>query len=401
MGSPRQVIIFSGAVFDSPIWTNRQHVATRLAKRGWKVLYVEPRLFWPRMLFGGYPGAKSSLRWLLRVHIPQRVHNNMWVISQLNAIPWGREVSWISWVNHFINYWAVRFYARRLGFFDGSPPAVLLYDTEAAQYLSVFPESRVVYDCVDDHKVQAGVDRNPERVEQEEQLIAKRADAITVTTKPLYERFSHFNRNTHLVPNAADIDAFRAKPDTIPDDITVVPRPRIGVIGTIDPYKVDVQLLEQIARKRSDWHIVLIGPVTRIGKVGNKTSVFSLPNVHVLGTKSHKEIPAYVHALDVAIIPYVASEYNRSSFPLKFWEYMASGIPVVSSGLPTLKQYSYVAPVVESAGEYIEHIESILTLNAGDRSEGIAIASRDARIAEAEHHDYSGRVEAIERLLIQ
>jgi glycosyltransferase involved in cell wall biosynthesis len=398
MGSSRRVIIFAGAVFDSPIWTNRQHVATRLAERGWNVLYVEPRLFWPRMLLGGYPGTTSSLRWFARVHIPQRVGRNMWVISQLNAIPWGREVSWISWVNHSINYWAVRFYARRLGFFKDGPPAILLYDTEAAQYLSSFSESRVVYDCVDDHRVQAGVDRNPDRVEREERMIARRADVVSVTTKPLFERFSQLNANTRLVPNAADVHAFRAKPAFIPDDIASIPHPRIGVIGTIDPYKVDLSLVERIARRHSDWHVVLIGPVTRIGKSGDETGMFSLPNVHVLGVKSREEVPAYVHALDVAVIPYVKSEYNRSSFPLKFWEYMASGVPVVSSGLPALRQYSYLAPVAESVDEYIEHIESILGSSA---EEGVAIASKDARIAEAENHDYSGRVDGIEGLLVQ
>ncbi|MDP3685677.1 MAG: hypothetical protein Q8R32_02500, partial [bacterium] len=206
MKGPKDVIIFAGALYDAPLWTNRQHIATRLADRGWRVLYVEPRLFIWRQLFGRFHGTRGRWRWLLRQIAPQRARPNLWVQAQANLIPGSRRMPAIGWLNHVLwNGWHVRLHAWELGFQN---PALLIYDTEAAEFLDDFPRSRVVYDCVDDHRAQAGVSRSAALVAREESALASRADAITVTTQPLFKRFSKVHQNVHLVPNAADVAAF-------------------------------------------------------------------------------------------------------------------------------------------------------------------------------------------------
>lgn len=271
-------------------------------------------------------------------------------------------------------------------------PVLLIYDTEAAEFLDDFPRARVVYDCVDDHRVQAGVDRNPRLVEREEAAIAKRAAAIAVTTEPLRARFASINPNVHLVPNAADAQAFLAKPSSEPADIANIPRPRMGTVGALDAYKVDVSLLREVARTRPEWHFVLIGPVdySETSEENGVAELTALPNVHFLGWKPKEEIPAYVHAFDVAIIPYRESPYNRSSFPLKFWEFMASGKPVVASGLPSLGPYKNLITFAVSREEFAAGIAYALERG---------VEGREARIAEAKRHDWSGRVNVLEQLL--
>ncbi len=397
----REVILFAGALYDDPLWTNRQHIASRLAERGWRVLYVEPRLFAPRMLLGAFRGTRGRFPWARRLLAPWRVMANLAVLAQANVLPWSREVSWVSRLNHALNVGVVRTWAFLLGF---QRPVLFLYDTEAAQFLSAFLDSRVVYDCVDDHRAQAGVgDRNPRRVEEEERAIVARADAIAVTTPSLHERFSRLHGSVHLVPNAADVGSFAQAsraPGTEPKDLASIPHPRLGVVGALESYKMDVPLLADVARRKPHWHVVLIGPVETIkrrgkGTVNGEQGVETLrrfPNVHFLGVKPREAVPSYVQAFDVAMIPYRESPYNRSSFPVKFWEVMASGRPVVATGLPSLAPYGHLAELPKNASEFMVAVERALSLDTPEK--------RVLRQQEAERHDWRVRVTALEALLL-
>lgn len=384
----KSVIVFAGALYDAPLWTNRQQIATRLAERGWKVLYVEPRLFLLRQFFGHFGGTGGRWRWLLRQIVPQRVGPNLRVHAQVNLIPGSRRVPFVGWLNHVLNAWHVRLHAWELGMKN---PVILVYDTEAAAFLDDFPRAPVVYDCVDDHKAQAGVDRHATLVEQEEASLASRADAIAVTTKPLFHRFSKIHRNVHLAPNAADITVFLHAPTDEPPDIAAIPHPRIGTVGALDIYKLDIPMLTEIARQHAAWQFVFVGPVDYAGVGARDLQVLqTLPNAHFLGVQSRARVPAYVHGFDIAIVPYRESAYNRSSFPLKFWEFMASGKPVVASGLPSLGPYISLIKLATSREEFEAGIAYALERG----TEG-----REARIAEAKRHDWSGRVNVLEQLL--
>ncbi len=394
----RDVIVFAGALYDQALWTNRQHIATRLAGRGWRVLSVEPRLLlWTQLLPQRWSWARRTQggvgRWLLRQAVPWRAADGLWVVGQTNVLPWSRTFRVVAWLNHVLwNGWRVRLHARRLGF---RQPVLLLYDTEAAEFLDDFPSARVVYDCVDDHRVQAGVDRHAALVAREEEAIARRADAIAVTTEPLRERFARLGRHVRLVPNAADVRAFHPKkvPGTFsePADVSQIPHPRIGTCGALDAYKLDVDLLRAVAREHPDWHFVLIGPVDVAGQ--GRVAVHGLRellNIHLLGPKPRADIPAYVHAFDVAIIPYRENAYNRASFPLKFWEFLAAGKPVVASGLPSLEPYGHLVALARTPEAFAGAIDAALA----DPDRG-----RGARMDEARQHSWERRVDAIAKWL--
>lgn len=388
-GSRREVIVFAGALYDSPLWTNRQHVATRLAARGWRVLYVEPRMFLLTILWRMLTGRVSLRRGLHGHLVRWHACPNLWVATQTNLLPGSRRVRWIGVFNHrVVNAWAIRWHAERLGF---QQPVLLLYDTEAAEFLDDFPTSRVVYDCVDDHRMQAGASRSRRLVEREEKDIAARAAAIAVTTEPLRERFSH--RRVALVPNAADVRAFRSPPFGEPPDIVPIPHPRIGTVGALDAYKVDVALLRTVAETHPTWQLVCVGPVDVVGEGGHEMEALqAFPNVHFLGLKRREVLPAYVHAFDVAVIPYRESAYNRASFPLKFWEFMASGKAVVASGLPALRPYAHLARLVSGPDEFSRAIDAALSEDPRAQAQ---------RMDEALAHDWESRVDQIEELLTE
>ena len=108
----------------------------------------------------------------------------------------------------------------------------------------------------------------------------------------------------------------------------------MGVVGMHDS-RLDVEALEAIATADPSWQVVLIGPV-KPGQV-DEQRLRRLPNVHLLGEKPRPELPAYLKGMACALIPYKANELTRNIFPLKLFEYLAAGVPVVAGGLPELQ----------------------------------------------------------------
>lgn len=400
--SPRSlaIICFAGAPYDLPYWTNRQHIMTRVAQRH-PVLYVEPRVWIVRYLLRHWKNPKRVLQFLWRLVGWSRRGENLFLVSQWNLIPGSRENRAIAAFNHWLNRWRVVLVAHWLGFWprmrgagdNKSKLVAWIYDTEAAEYLSAFPKAVVFYDCVDDHAAQAGMDRNPKRVQEEENAILKRADLVTVTSKRLFEMMRERNRNVHLVLNAGDVSLFlpSVSPSPLPSPYTRRGGQRIlGTVGSLDGYKFDFELLEKIARQKPEWNITLIGElvVDRDHQVVERLS--ALPNVNWLGAIPREKVPGYVHQFDVCLIPYRANQYNAASFPLKFWEFMASGKPIVVSGVPELKEYQPLIAYAENADKFIQMCEVAF-------KEGSVRAAE--RIALAKQHGWEQRAERLLSLL--
>jgi glycosyltransferase involved in cell wall biosynthesis len=118
-----------------------------------------------------------------------------------------------------------------------------------------------------------------------------------------------------------------------PADLLDLPRPIVGFAGGVGP-GVDVPTIHAIAQAIPSGSVVLVGPVTL------PPDLLRGPNIHVLGARPYIDLPAYVQAFDVGIIPYVDNEWMRAVDPLKLLEYLAAGVPVVSSPLPEVAKYA-------------------------------------------------------------
>lgn len=392
MTSRLKIICFAGAPYDAPTWTNRQHVMTCLAKL-YPVLYVEPRVWIVR----------AVRRFLARRWRPTMQHQLLYVVSQWNALPGSRELTFIAQFNHALNRWFIKRQAQRLGFVartgqssGDSALVVWLYDTEAAAYLASFPQATVVYDCVDDHAAQAGMDRNPQRVVQEEAAILQRADLVTVSSRRLFALKRANHPNIHLVLNAGDVVKFEHASGYRPVDLDHIPLPIIGTVGTLDAYKVDFELVRAVAKARPQWQFVLIGSPIVDAEEARRSGLkqlAALANVHLLGPRSRHLVPAYVANFDVCMIPYRNSRYNAASFPLKFWEFMAAGKPIVAAGVPELKAYRDYISYAERTDEFVAGIERALA-EAGEDAR-----DREVRRALAREHSWEKRTERLRQLM--
>jgi glycosyltransferase involved in cell wall biosynthesis len=252
----------------------------------------------------------------------------------------------------------------------------------------------LVYHCVDEHSAFPGF-VDPEVVRAYDDALTRRADLVITTAENLRASRAALNLYTYHVANAADVAHFGRALDPelpLPDDIAAISQPRIGVIGVHDE-RLDEAAIEVIALADPAWHVVLVGPV-REGDV-DEARLRALPNVHLLGDKALAELPAYLKALDVALIPYKLNELSRNIFPLKFFEYLAGGVPVVSAALPELAPYADAVALAAEPQDYPALVSRALAGLAGPG----AAAARDERARLAADNTWDHRVEVISGLV--
>ncbi|MBK5189390.1 MAG: glycosyltransferase family 1 protein, partial [Gemmatimonadaceae bacterium] len=183
----------------------------------------------------------------------------------------------------------------------------------------------VAYDCMDELSLFRGAPAD--MVERERELIAL-ADVVFTGGTSLYEAKRARSDNVHCFPSSVDASHFRQARTHADDpaDQTNVPRLRLGFAGVIDE-RMDIELLAALASARPEWQLVLIGPVVKI----DPAQLPQLPNIHYLGPKPYAELPSYLAGWDVALLPFALNESTRYISPTKTPEYLAAGLPVVST----------------------------------------------------------------------
>jgi len=328
----------------------------RIGENGHRVLYVETEGFVGRHLRelrGG--GCRSLLRQPVSA---KAVAPGVRVMKAPTLVPWGHHFRRAAQVNSALTAWAIRRRTRA----DAETTVLWLYDPCFAACVGKTGERFAVYDCVDDYAEQAGADRRMRSlVAAYDALAASRSRLVFATARTLVERHRKHNARTHLVRNVGNFDDFAPAADRSlrAGELATLPRPVIGFVGNFLPGKLDFTLLEAIASRRPEWTVLLVGP-SRDGTTEALRRLASRANVLWMGAKSYEDIPSYVAAFDVAIIPYLRNAYTQSCFPLKTFEYLAAGKAVVASGLPELEGMEPHVALAEDAGGFIAAIEEAL-----------------------------------------
>jgi glycosyltransferase involved in cell wall biosynthesis len=374
------VVCFSSQDWDAQLPTNRQQVMRRVARRGHQVLFVETSGFLGAQLWRLVRGPnRRSL--LARLFATETAGDRVRVRRMLNFVPWRTRFHASAVANVKINWLWLRLLPRR----GGGSLVVWSYDPLAYAVFGALPGALGVFDCVDDYAEQVGGDATKRRiVKRAEELAGRNADLVFTTTEPLYERHRRWNGRTFLVPNAGDFDHFHAAADLNGGGMSVGEAPVVGFAGNFLTSKVDFDLLESLARDRPGWSLVLIGPAS--GEPRRRLeSLLEMSNVRWLGPKAYEDLPRYVAAFDVGLIPYRSTAYTRACFPLKLYEYLAAGKPVVASGLPALTEMQPHVTVAETHAEFVGAVQTALGTDAeAPRKERFALAARNSWEAKTE-----------------
>ena len=242
-------------------------------------------------------------------------------------------------------------------------------------------ERLVIYHCVDEYTAFSGVPRRTlQRMERD--LLGK-ADLVFTSSEQLCRERRVHNPSTFFVSHGVDMPHFsRAlEADTpIPSDIQTIPRPVIGFFGLIAEW-IDLPLVRALALARPDWSIVLVGKATT-----DLGPVTGLPNVHLLGQRPYGTLPGYCKAFDVGIIPFRVNELTLKANPLKLREYLAAGLPVVSTDLPEVRKYASLVRLATDPDTFLRGVEACLgedrAVLASQRANSMRGESWESRVEE-------------------
>ncbi len=331
-------VLFSTADWDEPYWTNKQHTASILAARGWRVLYVESVGFRSPKVGSGRDWARLWRRLWRGVQSlvlgPPRRAANVWVLSPL-MVPAGHHLPFVRSLNQALLRFSVARFAKTHRFKE---PVVWTYHPYMLDSISTLPRGPLVYHCVDDIAEIPGVDVNAFRRAQ--QALLGQCEAVFTTAMSLKEVCLPFNRNTHFFGNVVDDAHFgKARGDgPVPAELAAIPEPRLVYHGVLSDFKVDFPLLMQTAQARPQWQWVIIGEEREGQRSELLAQLARLPNVHLLGYRNYQSLPQYLRGMRVGVLPTLLNEYTRSMFPMKFYEYLAAGLPVVSTPLDFAKE---------------------------------------------------------------
>ena len=213
----------------------------------------------------------------------------------------------------------------------------------------------VVYDCMDYH---AGFSSNTQAMIDQEEDLLQDTDRVIVAGNAYYDRLKqrYGPQRLALVPNGAEFDHFNRHPSECPIELAGLSGPLIGFYGAFADW-IDTPLLAAIAVARPTWQLILIGSTL----YAELAPLQGLQNVHLLGEKPYADLPAYLHRFDVAIIPFRRLPVTQAMNPVKLFEYLSAGKPVVATDLDEMRFYADYAILASGSAAWLEAIERSLT----------------------------------------
>jgi glycosyltransferase involved in cell wall biosynthesis len=370
------VLILGSAQYSDRSWVNCQEIASRLSSRGHAVLFVDSiGLRVPRA--GGGDPARIIARLRDAAAGVRRAPDGVWVASPV--------------VRSGV---LLRYFVRRALRAAGvRPDALIAYLPSWAPVVEIFPRSLSIYHCVDAFEENPGVDRA--RVSAQEARLLRSVSTVIAVSPPLRERLASMHPDVRYLPNVADVGRFTAAATSgaIPSDLGAIPRPRLLYLGNLAAYKIDLERIGRLAASRPEWSFVLVGPIGRGDPSTRSRSLTSLPNVHILGERERAEAPFYVAGADVCLLPLLSGRSTENSSPLKIYEYLASGHPIVATPIPAIEELIR-AGLVRGAKRDEEWAQAIASAIEDEDPQASTRRRSEARL-----HGWDSRIDAIVGIL--
>jgi glycosyltransferase involved in cell wall biosynthesis len=247
-------------------------------------------------------------------------------------------------------------------------------------------ERMVIYHCVDEYSEFSGVPKDV--IVRMERELVQRADIVFTSAEKLCAERREINPRTHFIPHGVDVAHFSRALDpatAVAPEIAALPKPVIGFFGLLADW-VDLDMIGALARARPQWSFALVGKSQT-----NLDAVQGLPNVHLIGQRPYAVLPGFCRGFDVGLIPFRMNELTLRVNPLKLREYLAAGLPVVSTPLPEVVRYQGVVRIATTQAGFLQEIEAALTERTSERDRG--------RVAMMQREGWEARVGEMSRLI--
>lgn len=239
-------------------------------------------------------------------------------------------------------------------------PALVTTVPNACDIAGRLGAASVIYYCVDDFSQWPGLSSTAVR-EMENRLI-DRCDLIIASSPVLHERL-RTRKPAVLLPHGVDVDMFASTPNCEHVRLSGLPRPRAGFYGLLDS-RLDVRLITSLADSMPDWSFVFAGPQ----EVPLK-DMASRRNVHLVGPLNYRDLPSFTAGLDALLLPYRMDDFTQTLAPLKLREYVLSGLPVISSPLRGVDQFSGLVELARDPAEWEGMLRCAAGADVGERRE--------------------------------
>jgi glycosyltransferase involved in cell wall biosynthesis len=355
MMSNANVILFSSDDWSSGLKSSKYHVAIGLSQSN-RVLFVNSI---------GLRSPSASSKDMKRIWQKlksfltgwETINENLFVYTPI-VIPF-HEWRFVQWINRAILISSIRVIQILLKLHR---PVLLIFSPNFHEVIGHLGERGAVYYCIDELKGYKDV--NAVVLEGMERRLLAKANCVVACSRELVGKKQPLNPHVYYLPHGVDWALFRttllAGRET-PVDVAHLKKPVIGFYGFISEDWIDFALLNEMAASHPEWSIVLIGR----SKL-DLAPVLKGDNIHFLGVRPFERLPDYNRAFDVGIIPFAINTLTESSNPLKLFEYLASGLPVVSVNLSEVVGYGHSVRVAHDHDEFIRMTEAAIPDNSQD-----------------------------------
>ncbi len=391
----KDIVIVSIQPWDIEIGSNCKNIASQFAKHN-RVLYVNP----PLDRITSIKDRKSD-KVQKRLEITRgkqsdlvQIEDQLWNLypkDLIESINWIKSAYWFDKLNRRngqILAKSIRSAIERLGFKD-----YILFN-DSSMFLGLHLEellqpSQYTY-YMRDFLIKVPYWKRHGSVA--EPALMQEVDLILNNSEYLTQYSSQFNHNSVMVGQGCDLEEFDDSEDqlVIPDDLAAIPRPIVGYVGSLTTLRLDIQLLEFIARERPQWQLVLVGPQDEEFKA---SALHQMNNVHFLGNKRPDQLPAYIKGFDVAINPQAINDITIGNYPRKIDEYLAMGKPIVATKTVAMEMFSEHVYLAKTHDDYVQMIELALSEDARKHYR--------QRTAFAQSHTWENNVAAIYQAIDQ
>ncbi|MBS1510976.1 MAG: glycosyltransferase [Bacteroidetes bacterium] len=374
--------------WDIPIGSNAIDIAKQIAKHN-RVLYVNSPLDIMTM-FRNKPTPETQRR--MQVYRKQqeplrKINDHLWVLDfpfyvwSINGLPDGFLFDIFNKANNKKIFQYIKKVADELGF--KNPVHFIDNDIYRSFYSKeILKPALSVYYRRDNVQPYAYWKKHAVRLEPK---IIGKSDVVVCNSPQLAHYAQQFNQKSSDVGQGVDLSAYDpAAVYPLPAALQHIPQPRIGYIGDINSMRLDAGLIYALAKSKPHYSFVMTGSED---KVFAAHALHQLPNVYFTGSIPKKDVPEYMHALDVCLNPQLVNEITAGNYPRKVDEYLAMGKPVIATATDTMQLFKDHVYLCNNLEDYQQAIEKALLENTPE--------NKQCRIAFARSHTWENNVQQI------
>lgn len=277
-------------------------------------------------------------------------------------------------------------------------PIFIIYQPQnmafAKKLSTMFGKNLLCYDLTDDWSEFPGIsETRKNQIKKAEEAVLKEVDKVFAVSDKLFEKAQYINTNTYYLPNATSFENFNkvTQPIHISPEIRTHPEPRIGYVGKITPWRIDFDLIRYLAEEKPKWSIIMIGPIHHEAKmIVDKLN--KLENIFFLGPKNYYSLPEYIKGFNACILPHKIDNLTDSMDPIKLYDYMATGKPIVSTAIKEALKFKDVIIVAKSKKNFVLSLNEIISKSTNE-------LCNDKQINFAQNNSWQKRTEQLIEIL--